>query len=39
MNCAFADGSIKFMPFTMNRINFNRLGHRADKQVVDMSAF
>ena len=37
MNCAFADGSIKFMPYSMNRINFNRLGNRSDNQVVDMN--
>ncbi len=36
MNCAFADGSVKFMPYVMNRINFSRMGHRADSQIVDM---
>jgi prepilin-type N-terminal cleavage/methylation domain-containing protein/prepilin-type processing-associated H-X9-DG protein len=36
MNCAFADGSVKFMPYTINRITFTRMGHRADSQVVDM---
>jgi prepilin-type processing-associated H-X9-DG protein len=36
MNAAFADGSVKYMPFSMNRVNFNRLGHRADSQVVEM---
>jgi prepilin-type N-terminal cleavage/methylation domain-containing protein/prepilin-type processing-associated H-X9-DG protein len=36
MNVAFADGSVKYMPFTMNRENFNRMGHRADSQTVDM---
>jgi prepilin-type N-terminal cleavage/methylation domain-containing protein/prepilin-type processing-associated H-X9-DG protein len=36
MNTAFADGSVKFVPYTMNRINFQRMGHRSDSQVVDM---
>jgi prepilin-type N-terminal cleavage/methylation domain-containing protein/prepilin-type processing-associated H-X9-DG protein len=37
MNCAFADGSIKFIPYTVNRINFARLGHRSDGQIVDLN--
>lgn len=36
MNTAFADGSVKFVPYTMNRINFQRMGHRSDSQIVDM---
>ena len=36
MNCAFADGSVKFVPYIMNRVNFMRLGHRSDSQTVDM---
>jgi len=36
MNCAFADASVKFVPYTMNRVNFQRMGHRSDSQVQDM---
>ncbi len=36
MNCVFADGSVKFMPYVMNRNNFSRMGHRADSMTVDM---
>lgn len=39
MNCAFADGSIKFIPFSVNRVNFARLGHRSDGQIVDLNEF
>ncbi len=37
LNCAFADGAIKFMPYSMNRVNFNRLGHRTDNEVTDIN--
>ncbi|MCE9528629.1 MAG: DUF1559 domain-containing protein [Planctomycetales bacterium] len=37
MNCAFADGSVKFVPYSINRVNFNRMGHRSDSQNVDMN--
>ena len=36
MNTAFADGSVKFVPYTMDRVNFQRMGHRSDAQIVDM---
>jgi prepilin-type N-terminal cleavage/methylation domain-containing protein/prepilin-type processing-associated H-X9-DG protein len=37
MNCAFADGAVKYMPYSMNRANFNRMGHRNDSQFVEMN--
>lgn len=37
MNCAFADGSIKFIPYMVNRTNFSRLSHRSDGQIVDLN--
>ena len=39
MNCAFADGSIKFIPYMVNRVNFTRLSHRSDGQIVDLNQF
>lgn len=36
MNACFADGSVKFLPYTINRVNFARMGHRSDSQTVDM---
>jgi prepilin-type N-terminal cleavage/methylation domain-containing protein/prepilin-type processing-associated H-X9-DG protein len=36
MNCAFADGAVRFMPYSIDRITFQRMGHRSDSQVVDM---
>jgi len=39
MNVAMGDGAVKFMPYTMNRRNFARMGHRADTQVVDMNSW
>ena len=37
MNACFADASVKFIPYTINRVNFSRMGHRADSQTVDMN--
>lgn len=37
MNTSFADGSVKFIPYTMNRYTFHRMGHRTDSQVIDMN--
>jgi len=39
MTVAFADGSVKFMSYSINRVNFARLGHRMDGQVVDLNGF
>ncbi len=30
-----ADASVKFIPYSVNRVTFSRLGHRSDSQVVD----
>jgi prepilin-type N-terminal cleavage/methylation domain-containing protein/prepilin-type processing-associated H-X9-DG protein len=39
MNVAFADGSIKFIPYMVNRVNFSRLSHRSDGKIVDLTSF
>lgn len=33
LNICFADGSVKFIPFSIDRNNFNRMGHREDGRV------
>jgi len=36
LNACFADGSVKFIPYIINRVTFSRMGHRSDSQTVDM---
>jgi prepilin-type N-terminal cleavage/methylation domain-containing protein/prepilin-type processing-associated H-X9-DG protein len=38
MNAGFGDGSVQFLNFDIDWQLFNRLGHRADGQMVDLSA-
>jgi prepilin-type processing-associated H-X9-DG protein len=35
-NFAFCDGSVRFLSATIDRTNFQRLGHRADEELIDL---
>jgi prepilin-type processing-associated H-X9-DG protein len=34
LNICFADNAVKYIPFTIDRNTFNRMGHRSDNQVI-----
>jgi prepilin-type processing-associated H-X9-DG protein len=36
MNAIFADGSVTFISYDVDREMFNRLGHRSDGETVDI---
>jgi prepilin-type processing-associated H-X9-DG protein len=37
INAAFADGSVRFLPYSINATLFGRLGHKSDGQVANLS--
>jgi prepilin-type N-terminal cleavage/methylation domain-containing protein/prepilin-type processing-associated H-X9-DG protein len=39
INAAFADGSVHFLPYSINPTLFRRLGHKGDGHTVDLSDF
>ena len=38
-NCVFADGAVHSIPYTIDRITFERLGDKSDGQLVETGDF